>query len=255
MNNVSFSKLNEFDLSSIIRTSGSGEYKIVLNATDLSGNKALQKEIQFIVDYNKAQVSITPISNITNNGFTNMSKVELNASVTDDWALYNSRYSITRNNSPYNIGVNVANWSSVSFPFDLEGFYELEVTTDDKAQNGEVSDSFSFTLDKTAPSNLQMVGQANHHGVNTSLEDGKSYSTPQMNLTLSANDEYSIEKMVLTGTKNNTNILQVANTLNAVRTDFTSTFTRSFTKSFTEEGKYELTLAVDDKSGNKSMCT
>lgn len=238
--------------------SENGEYRIVLKLTDLAGNEADSETLHFYIDRNKPTVSIKPLTTNTANGSQqNVSEVILALNATDDWKLAETKYTVKRNNEEYSAYEKYdvetkENLESFKLRFKEEGFYQVELQTNDEAGNGVVTQSFEFTIDRTSPAQLNIVGNANHHNANTVIADGGSYSAPRVNLNFAAQDLYSFDYMAVNVLRNGSSFAAQTFNLQEARSDFDTQFSKDVSYSLSEEGEYEVTFTAYDQAGNKN---
>ena len=241
---------NNFTLPALTEN---GEYRVVLTAKDMSDNQVEKDtELHFYIDHNDPKVSIKPVTANTANGSQqNVSEVVIGLSATDDWKLANTKYTVKRNNEVINVPKQ-GEWDDFKLSFKDEGYYQVEIETGDQAGTKTVKETLEFTIDRTSPAQLSIVGNANHHNSTTSVKDGESYSAPRVNLQFTAQDMYSFNKIKVDVTKNGKAYASQTFDVKEAREDFTNTFSKNANYSLSEEGEYEVTFTVYDQAGNQS---
>lgn len=139
-----------------INVSGEGRHVIKINAVDISGNNADEKQVEFIIDKSAPAISLVlnGLPYQESRGVVDCSgdsTVAVNVSdMTVDAADFYYQVAITRPDQQ-TMTSEYLQTQNRSFTFSDEGDYTLNFYTIDMANNQSATRSVSFRIDKTAP--------------------------------------------------------------------------------------------------------
>jgi large repetitive protein len=213
-----------------------GDYELIVEAKDKAGNKAVRQTLEFTVDNEKPKIKITGADQYSYNSISKEIKIKVDER---NYSNNNVGITVTRNvevdgtsvDFPIGVWKNVNKVSDLSYVFNQDGEYQINVNATDAAGNIGETEKLLFTIDKIDPE-LSITGVDNEHNyrtdkpVNFSIAD-RNIDLSQTNLKVQRNGkDYNIGELSLTG-----------------KTSAVKTFT------FSEEGSYVVTLDTKDKAG------
>ena len=214
-----------------------GAYTIRLKTTDKAGRTTgLEEDISFIID------STAPV--VTIDGAENGSYNPKNVLVTISVYEHNFRTNtvdieVTRNGAIYT-DFPVERWknsgqtSQLIYDFTEDGHYTIKVTSIDKAGNGPVTSTLTFTVDKTTPViDITGVDNGEHYNVN---------KTVTMTI-LDTNLDINNVTVTKDGQSYNAGNFQVSGDK------------ATLIHTFTAEGEYDIAVEAIDKAGNTNTKT
>lgn len=227
-----------------INVSGEGRHVIKINAVDISGNNADEKQVEFIIDKSAPAISLVL------NGLpyqeargvvdcSGDSTVAVNVSdMTVDAADFYYQVSITRPDQA-TITSEYLQTQNRSFTFSDEGDYTLNFYTIDMANNQSATRSVSFRIDKTAPD----VSISGISGGGTSANSANVSFTLKEAFWKDASGVITIYRKAGDGSEET-----LYKTINVTPTAYETVTTESLT----ETGVYRMEFTAADRVGHKS---
>lgn len=209
-----------------------GVYRIELKSTDLAKQTTeLEEEVVFIIDSTAPVVEILGIKN----GSYNPKDMLVTLAVTEhNYTSNKVDIKVTRNGENYP-DYPVENWKNIGkesklrYNFKEDGHYNIAITATDKAGNGPVTKTVTFTVDKTKPAiEISGVNNSEHYNVNKTVTIGitdKNLDINKVNVTRNGSS-YNAGSFSSSG-----------NSATLVHT-------------FTAEGEYNIFVEAIDKAGN-----
>ncbi|MFN7251933.1 MAG: Ig-like domain-containing protein [Anaerobacillus sp.] len=207
-----------------------GIYTINLRSTDKAGNRQVHDEITFVIDKTKP---ILKIDGVEHNSFNPTDK-RVTLSIDELHHLTNTvQLTTTRDGAAYNMGTwsNTAKVSNLSHHFTQEGLYTITFIATDKAGNGPVTETKTFTIDKTNPV-IEITGVENNEYYN--VDKPVRVQIKDVNL--------DVNKMIVT--KDGVNYPVGNFTVN--------NNVASLSHNFSQEGRYEIFVEAIDKAENRT---
>ncbi|MFS0865008.1 Ig-like domain-containing protein [Fredinandcohnia sp. 179-A 10B2 NHS] len=206
-----------------------GEYVLNFESTDKSGNKTKHNQILFIIDKTNPVVKIDGVDhqsfNPTGKRVT-VSVDELNFTTNE------VELTATKDGATFNIGAwkNSSKLSSLSYNFNDDGLYTVGIRATDKAGNGPISASKTFTIDTTKPA-IEITGVENAQHYN--IDKPVNVAIRDVNL--------DVNRITVTrdGRGYNAGAFSVSNN------------TARLSHNFSQEGDYVIQVAAIDKAGNE----
>lgn len=212
-----------------------GAYTIRLKTTDKAGRTTeLEEDISFIIDSTPPVVTISGVEN----GVYYRQNMPVTISVVEHNYLTNTvDIRVTKNGEPYadfpaDRWKNTAKTSTLSHLFMEDGHYTITVTAVDKAGNGPVTGTVTFTVDKTTPE-IEITG----------VENGVHYNVNKM-VTMTITDK-NLDMNKVTVTKDGKSYNAGNFSVSGNRATLIHTFS--------EEGEYDIIVEATDKAGNSDM--
>ncbi len=218
-----------------------GYYSVYFVATDGAGNESISNTIHFTVDKTAPQLSI---SGTTNNS-VNQGEVPLTFTCVESFYMTNSvNISVVREldgqrtTSNINGFSHIGKVSSLTNTFTEDGTYTVTFEAVDMAGNKAITQTISFTIDKTAPE-LSFTGVTNYLVTNSAV-------------TLSSNvieSYFTGNRITITGTR--TDIY--GNVYELQRQEYTGSNKDSSRQTvFSEDGIYHIIMSAKDEAGNEA---
>ncbi len=227
-----------------INVSGEGRHVIKINAADISGNSADEKQIEFIIDKS------APVISLVLNGLpyqeargvvdcSGDSTVAVNVSdMTVDAADFYYQVAITRPDQQ-TMTSEYLQTQNRSFTFSDEGDYTMNFYTLDMANNQSATRSVSFRIDKTAPE-VSISGVA---GGGTSANSANVSFVLKEAFWKDASGVITIYRKAGDGSEET-----LYKTINVTPTAYETVTTESLT----ETGVYRMEFTATDRIGHKS---
>lgn len=227
-----------------INVSGEGRHVIKINAADISGNSADEKQIEFIIDKSAPAISLVL------NGLpyqeargvvdcSGDSTVAVNVSdMTVDTADFYYQVAITRPDQQ-TMTSEYLQTQNRSFTFSDEGDYTMNFYTLDMANNQSATRSVSFRIDKTAPE-VSISGVA---GGGTSANSANVSFVLKEAFWKDASGVITIYRKAGDGSEET-----LYKTINVTPTAYETVTTESLT----ETGVYRMEFTATDRIGHKS---
>lgn len=227
-----------------INVSGEGRHVIKINAADISGNSADEKQIEFIIDKSAPAISLVL------NGLpyqeargvvdcSGDSTVAVNVSdMTVDAADFYYQVAITRPDQQ-TMTSEYLQTQNRSFTFSDEGDYTMNFYTLDMANNQSATRSVSFRIDKTAPE-VSISGVA---GGGTSANSANVSFVLKEAFWKDASGVITIYRKAGDGSEET-----LYKTINVTPTAYETVTTESLT----ETGVYRMEFTATDRIGHKS---
>jgi large repetitive protein len=210
-----------------------GSYVINLNTADKAGNKKVHDQIAFIIDKTNPVVKI---DGVENNSFNPAGK---NVTISVDelnFETNNVDISATKDGANFNIGnwKNSGKLSKLGYNFSQDGLYTIIASARDKAGNGPISRTMTFTVDKVKPA-IEITGVENNAYYN--VDKPVNISIKDVNL--------DINRVTVTrsGAGYGVGGFSVKNGL------------ASLSHNFSKEGDYSILVEATDKAGNSFSST
>lgn len=240
-NGDSYNSIGSFRMEPGSKTTGTlnhtfqeeGNYVVQFESTDKAGNKALHEKLEFVID---STSPVVKIEGVEDNSFNPEDK-----SVTISVEELNYRTNIvdievTRDNQPYQMGEwrNTGVLSQLRHTFSQDGLYTITVTAADKAGNGPVTKTMTFTIDKTNPViDINGVENEAYYNMNRPVE-----------VTIT---DRNLDVNIISVTRNGFSYPAGNFSVNGN--------TASLQYTFNQEGRYVMEVVAIDKAGNRSTDT
>lgn len=204
-----------------------GEYTIGFQSSDLANNYLVYEEsVQFIIDNTDPVVDIAGVDH----GEYYPTGKQVTVSVDEkNYSTNDVRLSVNNGSFAMGTWVNTAKYTSLSYPFNKDGQYTIEIAATDRAGNGPIKQAKTFTIDQTKPA-IEITGVNNNAYYNTD----KSVSIAIKDKNLEINQ--------ITVTKDGSSYQPGGFSINGE--------TASLSHNFSREGKYDILVEATDKAGN-----
>lgn len=246
------------DIAKIAHTfSEEGKYRLTLTAADRAGNVAPNEVITFVIDKTAPALSISNVETYTHANQEVIVKVEERYFETNNVMFHvkkNGREITDEVEKSHELG---SKWSTeaeiskLAYTFTEDGFYEIEIASQDKAGNVAKKQYLSFTLDKTKPTIEISNVKDNKHYPETKIVDfiitDVNLDHNQVEVTRNGK-KYNIDEEFVIETN------QYENSIAKLTHEFNKECEKNCDDK-EQEGNYEVTVLAKDKAGNKTEKT